>query len=159
MTSNSCDFQGRSSAVRRRTATGCAWLIVLIGLLVSASSFAENVLQDIAYTPLPGGKVQVTLKFAGPVAEPRIFATENPPRIAVDIADTPKAVAQRRIEINNGATAGVSAVEAAGRTRVVIDLTRPSTYETKAQGNDLVVTIANGPGSGSATTTSVASTD
>jgi type IV pilus assembly protein PilQ len=159
MTSNSCDFQGRSSATRRRTAAGCAWLIALIGLFLSASSFAENVLQDIAYTPLPGGRVQVTLKFAGPVAEPRIFATENPPRIAIDIADTRNAVSQRRIDINNGATSGVSAVEAAGRTRVVVDLTRPSTYETKAAGNDLIVTIENGPGSGSATTTAVAATD
>jgi len=120
---------------------------------------AQNVLQDIAYTPLPGGKVQVTLKFSAPVVEPRIFATENPPRIAIDIADTRNAVSQRRIDINNGATSGVSAVEAAGRTRVVVDLTRPSSYETKAQGNDLVVTINNGPGSGSATTTAVATTD
>ena len=120
---------------------------------------AQNVLQDIAYTPLPGGKVQVTLKFSAPVVEPRIFATENPPRIAIDIADTRNAVSQRRIDINNGATSGVSAVEAAGRTRVVVELNRPSSYETKAQGNDLVVTINNGPGSGSATTTAVATTD
>jgi type IV pilus assembly protein PilQ len=134
-------------------------LIALLGLLLSASALAENVLQDIAYTPLPGGKVQVTLKFAAPVNEPKIFATENPPRIAIDIADTRNAVTARRVEINNGATSGVSAVEAAGRTRVVVDLNRPANYETKAQGNDLVVTISSGAGSGSATTTAVASTD
>jgi len=161
MTSNIDNFQGRPSAPPRRSAAmrGCAWLIVLFGLLFSATSMAENILQDVAYTPLPGGKVQVTLKFAAPVVEPRIFATENPPRIAIDIADTRNAVTQRRVEINNGATSGVSAVEAAGRTRVVIDLTRPSSYETKAQGNDLIVTINNGAGSGSATTTAVATTD
>jgi len=161
MTSNIDNFQGRSSASPGRSAAmrGCAWLVVLFGLLFSASSMAQNTLQDIAYTPLPGGKVQVTLKFAAPVVEPRIFATENPPRIAIDIADTRNAVTQRRVEINNGATSGVSAVEAAGRTRVVVDLTRPSSYETRAQGNDLIVTINNGAGSGSATTTAVATTD
>jgi len=161
MTSNIDNFQGRSSAPRNRTAAmrGCAWLVMLLGLFFSGALMAQNVLQDIAYTPLPGGKVQVTLKFSAPVVEPRIFATENPPRIAIDIADTRNAVSQRRIDINNGATSGVSAVEAAGRTRVVVDLTRPSSYETKAQGNDLIVTINNGPGSGSATTTAVAATD
>src|SRR6516164_7538155 len=113
MISNSYDFQGRSSASCKRTAPmrGCAWLVALFGLLLSASALAENVLQDIAYTPLPGGKVQVTLRFAAPVAEPKIFATENPPRIAIDIADTRNAVTARRVEINNGATSGVSAVE------------------------------------------------
>jgi type IV pilus assembly protein PilQ len=161
MTSNSCDFQGRSSASRKRTATtrGCAWLVALFGLLLSANALAENILQDIAYTALPGGKVQVTLKFASPVTEPKVFATEDPPRIAIDVADTRNAVTARRIEINNGATSGVSAVEAAGRTRVVVDLYRPASYETKAEGNDLVVTINSGTGSGSAATTAVATTD
>jgi len=123
------------------------------------NAMAENVLQDIAYAPLPGGQVQVTLKFAGPVAEPRIFATENPARIAVDIADTRNAVTQRRFDVNTGATVGISAVEAGGRTRVVVDLFRPSSYEAKTQGNTFLLTINNGTGSGSATSTAVASTD
>ncbi len=138
---------------------GCGWLALLFGMLFATHALADNVLQDIAYAPLPGGQVQVTLKFAGPVAEPRIFATENPARIAVDIADTRNAVTQRRIDVNSGATAAISAVEAAGRTRVVIDLMRPSSYETKAQGNTFLLTISNGMGSGSATTTAVAATD
>jgi type IV pilus assembly protein PilQ len=132
---------------------------MLLGLVLAGNAAAENVLQDIAYTALPGGKVQVTLKFSAPVAEPRMFATEDPPRIAIDMADTRNGVSQRRIDVNNGATAGVSAVEAAGRTRVVIDLYRPASYETRAEGNNLVVTVNNGSGSGSATTTAVAATD
>jgi type IV pilus assembly protein PilQ len=161
MTSNTHNYLGRLSEWRGATilARSRGWLIALIGLLFATSAMAENILQDVAYNPLPGGKVQVTLKFSAPVAEPRIFATENPPRIAIDMADTRNAVTQRRIEINSGATSAVSAVEAAGRTRVVIDLLRPSSYETKAQGNDLLVTINNGTGSGSATATAVATTD
>ena len=161
MTSNAVNFQGRLSASSKRAwhVQCCGWLALFFGMLFATNALAENVLQDIAYAPLPGGQVQVTLKFAGPVAEPRIFATENPARIAVDIADTRNAVAQRRIDVNSGATAGISAVEAAGRTRVVIDLMRPSGYETRAEGNTFVLTIHNGMGSGSATTTAVAATD
>jgi len=161
MTSIKHDFLGRSSASTKRTAVmrGCAWLMAMAALVFSGTALAENILQDITYNPLPGGKVQVTLKFAAPVVEPRIFATENPARIAIDVADTRNAVSQRRIDINSGAINGVSAVEAAGRTRVVVDLFRPATYETRAQGNDLLVTINSGAGSGSATSMAVASTD
>ena len=161
MTSNAVNFQGRSSASSRRVwrVRGCGWLALFFGMLFATTALADNVLQDIAYAPLPGGQVQVTLKFAGPVAEPRIFATENPARIAVDIADTRNAVTQRRIDVNSGATAGISAVEAAGRTRVVVDLMRPSSYQARAEGNTFLLTINNGMGSGSATTTAVAATD
>ena len=66
------------------------------------------------------------------------------------MADTRNGMTQRRIEINNGATAAVSAVEAAGRTRVVLDLFHTATYETQVEGNNLVLTVNNGV-SGSAT--------
>ena len=104
--------------MRKTSRHGLAWLIAFLGTLFAANALAENILQDITYTPLSGGKVQIMMKFAGPVGEPQIFTTENPPRIAIDIANTRNGMSQRRLEINNGATGAVSAVEAAGRTRV-----------------------------------------
>ena len=93
---------------------------------------------------MPGGKVEVTLKFAAPVASPQIFTTETPPRIAIDLADTRNGVSQRRIDVGAGATSGISAIEAAGRTRVVIDLFRPASYEKTENGNKLVLTVNSG---------------
>jgi type IV pilus assembly protein PilQ len=160
MTITVADFQGRTSTpgMRKSSRHGLAWLIVFLGTLFAANALAENILQDITYTPLSGGKVQIMMKFAGPVGEPQIFTTENPARIAIDMANTRNGMSQRRIEINNGATGAVSAVEAAGRTRVVVDLFHSSTYETKVEGNNLVLTVNNGM-SGSATVTAVATTD
>ena len=144
--------------MRNSLGRNLAWLIALLGLLFAITASAENILQDISYTPLSGGKVQVTMKFAGPIGEPQVFTTENPARIAIDLADTRNGMSQRRIDVNTGATAAVSAVEAAGRTRVVVDLFHSSTYETKVEGNNLVLTVNNGM-SGSATVTAVATTD
>lgn len=160
MTITVANFQGRTSTpgIRKSLNGGLAWLIVLLGTVFATNVLAENILQDITYTPLSGGKVQITMKFAGPVAEPQIFTTENPARIAIDLADTRNGLSQRRIEINNGATGAVSAVEAAGRTRVVVDLFHTVTYETKVEGNNLVLNVNNGM-SGSATVTAVATTD
>jgi type IV pilus assembly protein PilQ len=160
MTITVADFQGRTSKPRasRSFRGGLAWLLVLIGSLFATNVLAENILQDITYTPLSGGKVQITMKFSGPVGEPQIFTTENPARIAIDMADTRNGMTQRRVEINTGATGSVSAVEAAGRTRVVVDLFHTATYDTKSEGNNLVLTVNNGM-TGSATVTAVATTD
>jgi type IV pilus assembly protein PilQ len=134
-------------------------LLAFLALLVAGAAHAENVLEDIAYTALPGGKVEVTLKFAAPVASPQIFTTESPPRIAIDLADTRNGVSQRRIEVGAGATAGISAIEAAGRTRVVIDLFRTASYEKTESGNTLTLRINSGTSGSSAAAVSAASTD
>src|SRR3546814_4892740 len=70
----------------------------------------------------------------GSVPEPKIFTTDNPPRIAVDLPDTTNA-AGRHMDIGKGSTSGVSAVSAGGRTRVVVELMRASSYRTRVDGN------------------------
>ena len=72
------------------------------------------------------------------------FTTDTPPRIAVDIPDTSNGLDKRRIVIGSGATSAVSAVEAGGRTRVVVDLFRPAGYTTRSAGNLLVLTVDAG---------------
>jgi type IV pilus assembly protein PilQ len=134
-------------------------LAVVAGALLAAPASAENVLENISHTTLPGGKVELTLSFSNPVAAPRVFTTEKPPRIAFDLPDTRNGFAQRRIDIGAGATSAVSAVEAAGRTRVVVDLFRPAGYDTRISGNSLIVVINNGMLGTGARANAIASTD
>ncbi|MEO7431537.1 MAG: type IV pilus secretin PilQ [Dokdonella sp.] len=119
-------------------------MLLLIGILLGPVARAENVLEDLSSTALPGGKVEVTLKFANPATVPQVFSTETPPSIALDFADTRNGFAKRHIDVSAGATSAVSAIEAAGRTRVVVDLFRIAGYETRVNGNNLVLTINNG---------------
>ena len=147
-----------------------AWLLAMgvlaVGLTTSLSAMAANVLQDVRYASAPGGKVDITLQFAEPVGDVQAFTTDTPPRIAVDIPDTSNGLSQRRVVIGSGATSAVSAVEAGGRTRVVVDLFRPAAYTTRSAGNLLVLTVdagavqtnaANAMASGSDPTKKVAS--
>lgn len=113
-------------------------------LLVSASALAGNVLQDVRYAAAPGGKVDITLQFSGPVGEVQAFTTDSPPRIAIDLPNTSNGLSARRVAIGSGATSAVSAAEAGGRTRVVVDLFRPAGYTTRSAGNQLVVTVDAG---------------
>jgi type IV pilus assembly protein PilQ len=122
----------------------------------AGTAAAASSLQNVTYDAQPGGRIELKLSFSGPVPEPKVFTTSNPPRIAVDLADTTNAFSTRHLDIGKGSTAGVSVVGAGGRTRVVIELFRESAYRTRVEGNDLFVTVNNGP-TGATTTTAVVS--
>ena len=118
-------------------------------LLLAGAGFGQvalaagnSTLKDISYTTLSGGSVQLHLNFAGAVPQPRIFTTDNPARIAIDFANT-DTTAQRHMDIGQGATSGVSAVSAGGRTRVIVELMRPASYQSAIEGNSLVLTVDN----------------
>jgi type IV pilus assembly protein PilQ len=133
---------------------------MFLGLLLAGATWtsvamaATTTLKNISYDALPGGSVQVHMDFgSGPVPQPKIFTTGTPPRIAVDFPDTNNA-APRHLDIGKGSTSGVSAVSAGGRTRVVVELMRESTYRTRIEGNSLVLTINNGSSDQAVTTAS-----
>jgi type IV pilus assembly protein PilQ len=107
------------------------------------ASASENVLESISYTT-SGTRTDVVLEFAAPVVDARAFTTDNPPRIAIDLPDTRNGLSQRRVAIGSGAASSASAVEAGGRTRVVIDLFRAASFETRAEDNRLIVSISGG---------------
>ncbi|MFC3129662.1 type IV pilus secretin PilQ [Coralloluteibacterium stylophorae] len=116
--------------------------------LVAAMAFATalpalaGTLKDVNYRPGAGGDVDVVLSFDEAPAEVQAFTTDNPPRIAIDLPETTNGFAQRRLAVGSGATSAVSTAEANGRTRVVVDLFRPASYETRVEGNDLIVSVA-----------------
>jgi type IV pilus assembly protein PilQ len=155
MTANKTMGQGKGS---KRT-----WLLAMgalaVGMTASLSALAANVLQDVRYASAPGGKVDITLQFAEPVGDVQAFTTDTPPRIAVDLPDTTNGLTQRRVVIGSGATSAVSAVEAGGRTRVVVDLFRPAGYTTRSAGNLLVLTVDAGAVQSMASNTMANSSD
>lgn len=154
------DFHGHRPAAqtgRSRFAVLC--VLLGFGIAFAGHAEAENVLEDVTYVAHPGGRVEVTLRFAEPVTNPQAFTTENPPRIALDLAGIRNGFSQRRVDISAGATSGVSAVEAAGRTRVVVDLFRPASYETRIEGRNLVLAIAASLGGSTPTTSAAAAGD
>ena len=130
-------------------------LLLLGAAWVTPAAAASATLKDISYDTLPGGRVELHLNFSqGPVPEPKIFTTGNPPRIAIDFPDTDNA-APRHLDVGKGTTNGVSAIAAGGRTRVIVELQRESSYRTHVDGNTLLLTINNGTDSQTTTTASI----
>ena len=126
-------------------ASRCLMTIMVLGVAAWANAAtATSTLQNITYKTLPGGRVELRMNFdSSQVPEPRVFTTDNPPRIAVDFPDTANDAARHQ-DIGVGTTTGVSAVSAGGRTRVVVELMQASTYKSRVEGNSLVMVVNNG---------------
>lgn len=118
-------------------------LAMLACSLFGGNLFAANAIRDIAYSTAADGTTEIALTFAEAPAAPAAFATEAPPRIALDFADTRNELTERRVSIGAGATAAVSAVEAGGKTRVVIELYRKAGYSIRNDGNRMLVSVAD----------------
>ena len=138
----------------KRTIQSCAAAILaLLALLASpaAAVAQETALQAIDASRLPGDVVQVRLQLSGPPPEPLSFTIDRPARISFDLPGTTNALAQRRQDIGIGPLTTVTSAEAQGRTRVVFNLTEVTPYETRIDGNAIVVLLRPAAASARAT--------
>lgn len=106
-------------------------------------AFASNVLQQVTHAPGAKGAVDITLQFAKPIGDAQVFTTDGPPRIAIDLPDTHNALNGRKVLIGDGSASTLSAAEANGRTRVMVDLFRQASYQSRIEGNRLILTVAD----------------
>lgn len=116
-----------------------------IGLALWAAFFAMGAeaadLQEVDYSVLPGDKVQIRLKMSEPVALPTAFVTDSPARIALDFPGLHNKLAKKSRDIGVGVARNLTAIEAQGRTRVVLGLVQSTPYDAQIDGNDVVITL------------------
>ncbi|MEA2080321.1 MAG: secretin N-terminal domain-containing protein, partial [Pseudomonadota bacterium] len=117
----------------------------------AADPQALNALQEINFAGLPGDQVQITLKLKQAASIPASFTIDNPARIAFDLPATRSELAKRSQPIGIGPAKSITAVEVKGRTRVVLNLFEMVPYETRADGDQIIVVLG-----GAATTTASA---
>jgi len=120
----------------RSTLTG----ILVLCLLPIAAAFS-NALEDVSFATLPGDRVQIKLRMQEPASEPASFTIDNPARIALDFPATTVKLPRKSQDIGIGVARSVNAVEAGGRTRVVINLAKLVGYTTAVSGNDVIITL------------------
>src|SRR6187549_500588 len=136
------------TTIRQLTASTLLWLAacVVVGLASKAAyaQGAPNKLESIDVQNVAGQQVQLTLHHSSPSTEPVSFTIDNPARISLDLANTALAIPSRRIDIRTGGVDSVLAAEAAGRTRLVLNLDRLLPYQTRVSGNDIIVTVGGG---------------
>jgi type IV pilus assembly protein PilQ len=128
-----------------RILSTCASLLVLgvLGTLPSLPALAADApkLESIDVQPLPGQQLQVTMKLSGPAPQPLSFTIDNPARISFDLPNTVLALPQRRIDVHTSGLDSILAAEAKDRTRLVLNLDKLVPYDTRVDGNNIVVML------------------
>jgi type IV pilus assembly protein PilQ len=123
----------------------CAALVALAGTLVFAAQAAlaqaTAKLTKVELQPQSGDQLEVKLVLDGPAPQPVSFTIDNPARLAVDLPGTAIALDSRRIDVKTAGVDTIVAAEAAGRTRVVFNLDSLQPYTTRAEGNNVIVTL------------------
>lgn len=99
-----------------------------------------------AITALDAGKVDgnrqtLQITFDGPAVKPNSFALSNPPRIALDFANTGVKMAKPLLNVDSPLLRSAVAVEASGRSRLVLSLARNASYRSEVSGNRLLLTL------------------
>jgi len=122
----------------------------LTALIPANAGAASATLDAVSFAKLPGDRVQVRLKLSAPVQEPLSFAIDNPARVALDFPDVSLNLATKTQQIGVGMARSISAVEAAGRTRVVLNLIKLVPYKLKVEGADVLITLESPGAAGDA---------
>lgn len=126
--------------------------LAMFCLAISASTHAQesNRIESINAAQ-QGGDIVVKIDFKAPLsAPPAGFSISNPARIALDFASTSNGTGQTNKVLNQSDLTSAQIIEAEKRTRVVLNLLRPLNYETRIDGNSLLVSLK--PGTSAAAT-------
>lgn len=130
-------------------------IVTIFGLMCVFSISQAGTLDNISYSVLPGERVQLQIELSEPVQEePLSFTIDNPARIALDFPNTTLGAVAKNQSIDVGVAHSVSAVEAAGRTRVVLNLVKSVGYDVEIQGSTVTVTLSGDASSSSIATAS-----
>lgn len=128
--------KSKNQLLKGMLAMGC-WVSM------SVASVQAAVLENIQFSGLPGNKVQLELSLDSAPDQLKSFSTDNPARIAIDLLGVSNGAGKTTIPINIGKAVSVRALEAGGRTRVVLNLNDAAPYATKVVGNSVFVTLGN----------------
>lgn len=89
-----------------------------------------------------GGVEVVRITTSEPLkALPAGFTIQSPARIALDFPGVTNAIGRSTVDINEGNLRSANVVQAGDRTRVVVNLKQAAAYQTRIDGNSLLVIL------------------
>jgi type IV pilus assembly protein PilQ len=120
-------------------------LIAAVPLLlpVWAVSAEPVKLKDISVSSLPGDRFEVNMKFNEPPPEPQGYTIDKPARVVLDFPGVESELKDKKYPLSFGSAKSANVLSDGGRTRLVLNMTELENYQTRIDGNSLVVTVGN----------------
>ena len=121
-------------------------LSLVSGLLLAVTSVHAQESKPNSFESITvaqqGPVVNVKLMFSEPLtALPPGFSVAKPARIALDFANTINGLGKTSQSFNEGNLLSANIVQAEGRTRLVLNLNQAMSYESRIDGNSLLLTL------------------
>jgi type IV pilus assembly protein PilQ len=114
-------------------------------LLACTLALAQNAIQSLTGSVQAGVDV-IRIETAEPLAAvPTGFTIQSPARIALDFPGVVNGIGKNALDIGQGNVRSANVVQAGDRTRVVINLKQPSTYQAKLEGKTLLLVLESAP--------------
>ncbi|MDR3412328.1 MAG: type IV pilus secretin PilQ [Formivibrio sp.] len=117
---------------------GCLALALIAPLALALDAVG---ITGIEVNNVSAEKQVVKINFNGEAPNPASFSINTPPRIAFDFANTTNQAGKNSVTVNGNVLRLINIAEAPGRTRVVLNLQKRATYQTKAEGNAVFITV------------------
>lgn len=123
------------------------WAVGFVTALVALTAWAEdpNAITAIETRADSADKQQVVITLKRPILVPASFAVNTPPRIAFDFLNTVNETGKTTLPVSGANLKGISVAEAGGRARLVLNLIRSASYETRIENNKLLITLNVAP--------------
>lgn len=113
---------------------------LLSACLAPALSWAAE-LQDIKFAELPGEKVELRLRFDELPADPAGYTIDKPARLVLDFENTDNSLQQKKFAMDIGDVSSAVVVSSGGKTRLIVNMDKLTTYTTRREGNEFVVLV------------------
>ena len=116
--------------------------LVSIGwVAVASAAYAGATIQSITST-IQGGVEMVRIDLSEPLAAvPAGFVVQSPARVALDFPGVANGLERSTVELNQGNLRAANVAQTADRTRVVLNLNRPTAYRAELQGRSVLVSL------------------
>ena len=118
-------------------------IFIAFGILsAQAQADALNSITALSVNSAGGGTTILKVELAQPLDNPPAGFTINmPPRIAFDFPNTANSLGKSVQDFTEGNLRSANIVQAGNRTRLVVNLNQIATYDTKIDGNNLLITL------------------
>lgn len=133
-----------SMTARSKGAAGRGGLrggLFLLLMVSSAWAQAQNAIKSLTGS-VQGGTEVIRIETQQPLAAaPNGFTVQSPARISLDFPGVINGIGRNAVDINQGNMRSANVVQAGERTRVVINLKQPASYQTRVEGTTLLVVL------------------
>lgn len=115
--------------------------VLLSSLVLAGMAHAQLAIQSLT-TASQGGSEVIRIQTSEPLKQaPNAFSIQSPARIALDFPGATNQLGRNLVDINQGNLRSANVVEAGDRTRVVLNLNQSVKYETRVEGNALLIVL------------------